>query len=105
MLQVHGIGKETADSILLYVFNKPIFVIDAYTRRIFSRLLDLNYKSYDEWQTFFESNLAKVRNKVEIFKEYHALLVEHAKRHCKVKPKCEGCCLSNFCKYAKNLSK
>ncbi len=89
LLQVYGIGQETADSILLYALDKPVFVIDAYTRRIFSRhhLIDRNSK-YSEIQRFFMSNLPKSKN---IYQEYHALLVKLAKDFCRTKPKCEQC--------------
>jgi len=94
LLSIKGIGPETADSIILYAAEKPIFVIDAYTKRIFERL---GYKanSYDEWQKMFMDNLSEDR---EMFNEYHALLVELGKRNCKKKPVCEGCVIKNFCK-------
>lgn len=95
LLNVHGIGPETADSIILYAAEKPIFVIDAYTRRIFSRI-GFNAKAYDDWQKLFMKSLRKDR---EMFNEYHALIVEHAKRHCKKKPVCKGCPLSLLCSY------
>ncbi len=78
LLSLKGIGPETADSMILYAANKPVFVIDAYTKRIFSSLgfLDKN-APYDEWQRLFEDNLPK---DAKLFKEYHALIVEHAKR-------------------------
>ncbi len=78
LLSLKGIGNETADSMILYAANKPIFVIDSYTKRIFSLLgfLDKN-APYDKWQKMFEDNLPK---DAELFKEFHALIVEHAKR-------------------------
>jgi endonuclease-3 related protein len=95
LLAVKGIGPETADSIVLYAFGKPSFVIDAYTRRIFSRvgLCDAGV-GYDELQNMFVKNLAA---DVDVYKEYHALIVEHAKRHCRTKPQCEGCVISGIC--------
>jgi endonuclease-3 related protein len=76
-LSVTGIGPETADSILLYAFNRPVFVIDAYTRR-FCKQFDLfEGKKYEEYQEFFESNLPK---DVTLYKEFHALIVEWGKR-------------------------
>ncbi|MBU2589842.1 MAG: endonuclease III domain-containing protein [Nanoarchaeota archaeon] len=98
LLKIKGIGPETADSIILYSAEKPSFVIDAYTKRIFSRLgfIDENSK-YDEIKAYFENNLEK---DVKIFKEYHALIVEHAKRHCKTKPECKGCILRSNCNFA-----
>ena len=78
LLTVKGIGPETADSILLYAFEKPIFVIDAYTKRIFSKLgLYKEDIGYDELQKLFMDNL---KHDVKLFKEYHALLVAHGKR-------------------------
>lgn len=94
LLNVKGIGGETADSILLYAFEKPYFVIDAYTKRIFSRI-GFGFKSYDELQNVFMKGLPA---KVRLFNEYHALLVELAKQHCKVKPECKGCPLLKICK-------
>jgi endonuclease-3 related protein len=94
LLNVKGIGPETADSILLYAYNKPFFVIDAYTKRIFQRL---GYKAddYEEWQKQFTNNLPK---NTEIFNEYHALLVELGKNHCKKKPICIKCPVKEMCK-------
>ena len=95
LLSVKGIGPETADSILLYALNKPVFVIDSYTKRIFSRhkLLPAD-ASYADAQTFFMSGLKK---DVKLFNEYHALLVALAKACCsKSRPKCSLCPL-DFC--------
>lgn len=90
LLDVNGIGPETADSILLYAFDKPIFVIDAYTKRIFSRLKMASLNStYDELQELFMKNLNK---DVSLFNEYHALIVKLGKDYCKKnKPKCNEC--------------
>ena len=94
LLDVKGIGPETADSILLYAYNKPFFVIDAYTKRIFERL-DYKAKNYDGWQRLFMDNL---RKDTELFKEYHALLVELGKNNCKKKAICKECPVKEFCK-------
>lgn len=93
LLNVKGIGPETADSILLYAYQKPYFVIDAYTKRIFERL---GYKkdNYDEWQSLFTNNLKK---DTKLFNEYHALLVELGKNHCKTKPVCKECPIKTLC--------
>jgi len=89
LLQVNGIGPETADSILLYAANKPVFVIDAYTKRIFSRHNFIKPDAaYDQAQRFFTSNLPK---DTKLFNEYHALIVELGKNICKTKPRCEIC--------------
>ncbi len=94
LLALNGIGKETADSILLYALNKPIFVIDAYTKRIFSRHKLVNENcDYTELQEFFMNNLPK---RYKLFNEYHALIVELGKRYCKSKkPVCNLCPLKN----------
>ncbi|MCX5707199.1 MAG: endonuclease III domain-containing protein [Candidatus Omnitrophica bacterium] len=93
-LLVNGIGPETADSILLYALDKPVFVIDAYTKRIFSRHGLLKEEaSYEETQNLFSQNLKK---EVKLFNEYHALLVRLAKDFClKSKPRCQVCPLGN----------
>jgi len=79
LLSVNGIGPETADSILLYALNKPIFVVDAYTRRIFANLGYLKEdETYDDIQKLFMDNL---EHNYRLFNEYHALIVEHAKRY------------------------
>ena len=79
LLALHGVGEETADSILLYAFQEPSFVVDAYTRRIFSNLgLIKGDEKYIEIKNLIESHLEK---DFELFQEYHALLVEHAKRY------------------------
>ncbi len=94
LLEIKGIGPETADSILLYAFEKPIFVIDAYTKRIFSRLgFCKKETTYEDLQTLFHKNVDK-----NTYNEYHALIVEHAKRFCKTKPECEGCILRKVCR-------
>lgn len=99
LLVVNGIGPETADDIILYAFSRKVFVIDAYTKRIFSRLgisdADIDYESLRE---FFENALDK--ESVKLFNEYHALIVVHAKDVCKVKPRCDECCLRKGCKRA-----
>jgi len=101
LLTIWGIGPETADSILLYAYNKPFFIIDAYTKRIFSRLGLINKKrSYNELQKIFHESLPR---DAELFKEYHALIVEHAKRYCRIKPLCETCILKKECDNIKTI--
>ena len=99
LLAVKGIGPETADDILLYAFDRPVFVIDAYTRRLFQRLgyIDDN-PAYEELRMWFEEKLRRVAGKVQVFNEYHALIVHHAKYFCKSKPECSSCCLNSICK-------
>ena len=124
LLKVHGIGEETADSIILYAVGKPVFVIDAYTRRIVDRIgLDCHSgvprlqsgdeesqgggissrripgktkprASYSAYQSLFMDNLP---HDVHLFNEYHALLVQHGKHTCKKKPVCERCCVREIC--------
>jgi endonuclease-3 related protein len=92
LLSIYGIGEETADSIILYAGNKPIFVIDAYTRRIISRMgLSPEVNSYAAYQSLFISNLPP---DAALFNEYHALLVRLAKDFCRKHPLCDGCCLN-----------
>ncbi len=99
LLAQHGIGEETADSIILYAVGKPSFVVDAYTRRIMGRMgLCANDASYADIQKMFHDALGTDEKIVPLFREYHAVLVELAKRHCKAKPVCEGCPLSSLCK-------
>jgi len=89
LLEVKGIGPETADSILLYALGRPVFVIDVYTKRIFSRHgLVSESDSYDEIQRFFETN--SKRSRVH-YNEYHALIVALGKEYCRSQPRCEMC--------------
>jgi endonuclease-3 related protein len=79
LLDVKGVGPETADSILLYAYNLPTFVVDAYTRRIFSHLRIIAHdRPYEEFRQAF---LTSLETDTQCFKEYHALIVEHAKQH------------------------
>lgn len=92
LLTVYGIGEETADSILLYAGEKPVFVIDAYTRRIIYRLgLSPKNNCYSAYQKLFMENLPA---DVQLFNEYHALLVNLSKEVCRTKPLCQDCCLN-----------
>jgi len=89
LLAVNGIGPETADSILLYALDKPIFVIDAYTKRVLSRHNILGHdEGYDKFQELFHLSLKK---DVKLYNEYHALFVRVGKIFCKTKPKCASC--------------
>ncbi len=97
LLDLWGIGRETADSILLYAFARPVFVVDAYTRRIFTRLGVLDgSESYDRIQEVFHRGLPRSH---ELYNEMHALIVEHAKRHCRSKPQCRDCPIARSCRY------
>jgi endonuclease III related protein len=97
LLAVHGIGEETADSILLYAGNKPVFVIDAYTKRIFSRLGIIKPRiKYQEVQQLFMHHLP---TDAKLFNEYHALLVAFGKSQCAKRPNCLSCFLKDICNY------
>ncbi|MHA1795829.1 MAG: endonuclease III domain-containing protein [Promethearchaeota archaeon] len=95
LLKVNGIGHETADEILLYGFQRPVFVIDAYTVRM---LLYMGYfsekQSYHEFQTWFHAHLPA---DVRIYNEFHALIVQHCVRVCKKHPLCNQCFLISVC--------
>lgn len=98
LLKVQGIGPETADDIVLYAFHRPVFIIDAYTRRLLQRLnLIQGQENYEYCRQLFEASLPK---SVDLYKQYHALIVMHAKQRCrKAKPICLACCLSAVCAY------
>jgi endonuclease-3 related protein len=95
LLAVPGVGRETADSIALYAAGLPLFVVDAYTRRVFARLgLLEGQESYDEVQAFFMRNLPR---EVPLYNDYHAQIVLLAKDFCRPKPLCGPCPLSGLC--------
>lgn len=94
LLSVNGVGPETADSILLYALEKPIFVIDAYTKRVLLRHKIMDHdKSYEEFQELFHSSL---KRRVKLFNEYHALFVKVGKMYCRPKPFCDECPLNSL---------
>lgn len=97
LLEIWGIGPETADSILLYAYKKPVFVIDAYTKKIMNRI-GFKESSYEELQNLFMKNLPKDNN---LFNEFHALLVKLGKDLCKKEPICDKCPLNKNCKFSK----
>ena len=95
LLSIHGIGRETADDIILYAAGKPSFVIDSYTIRILQRLgLDPGGTGYDDFQALFHRNLDP---DPDLFNEYHALLDRHAAVTCRKSPLCSDCCLLEVC--------
>ncbi len=95
LLGTYGIGPETADAIVLYAAGKPSFVVDAYARRIFTRLgLAPDDSSYEGWRRYFMSNLP---SDAVILNEYHALIVRHAKQSCGKRASCAGCVLRDVC--------
>ncbi|MBF0356992.1 MAG: endonuclease [Magnetococcales bacterium] len=89
LLTVNGVGKESADSIICYGAKQPVFVVDAYTRRLFYRLGWVGERAgYDEIQELVHENMAMEQT---LLGEYHALIVSHVKEQCKVRPICSGC--------------
>lgn len=99
LLKVPGIGKETADSIILYAFEKPVFVVDSYTKRILARLgfIDREELPYDEVQRIFHETFP---GNFKVFNEFHALFVALGKNYClKRQPKCDLCPLGEICSY------
>ena len=96
LLSIYGIGQETADSIILYAAEKPVFVIDTYTQRIIGRLgMNPDYGNYGALQSLFMKNLP---HNTRLFNQYHALLVQHGKSICrKTQPQCSKCCLKDIC--------
>lgn len=98
LLSVHGIGPETADDILLYAFERPVFVIDAYTRRLFSRLALIGGdEPYEQLRAMVEACFGTTPAQVKLFNELHALIVAHAKDYCRKRPCCTGCPLARRC--------
>jgi endonuclease III related protein len=95
LLEVDGIGPETADSIALYAAGQPVFVVDAYTRRVFGRLgLLRGGEPYDDVQQFFHRRLPR---DAALFNDYHAQVVRLAKEHCRARPLCPSCPLEEVC--------
>jgi endonuclease-3 related protein len=95
LLKINGVGPETADDILLYAFARPVFVIDAYTRRLFARLgLATGTEGYEPLRALIETEL---RADAVLYNEYHALIVRHAKAVCRSRPRCTLCVLRRTC--------
>ena len=94
LLSIKGIGDETADSIILYAAEKPIFVIDTYTKRVMRRI-GFKKDKYDELQNLFMNSLKKDN---KLFNEYHALLVKLGKDYCRKKPLCTECPVNELCR-------
>ncbi len=99
LLEIKGIGKETADNIILYAANKLIFPIDKFTIRILSRLGFKVTNEYDDIQKLIEE---EIPNDLRVYKELRALFVKHAKEHCRKSPLCDNCPLSSDCSYLKH---
>ena len=101
LLSLDGIGPETADSIILYAGNLPVFVVDAYTKRLCKRLPLKVKLFYDDIQKYFQDNLKRFYKEDEIVQVYnnlHAQIVILAKNYCKKKPECTKCILNTICK-------
>ncbi|PLX96723.1 MAG: endonuclease [Desulfuromonas sp.] len=97
LLALKGVGPETADSILLYAGERPSFVVDAYTGRLFGRLgLLSGSENYMQIRALFMTGLP---TEVPLYNEYHALIVAHCKEFCRKKPRCTGCPLTAICPY------
>ncbi|MCL1832808.1 MAG: endonuclease III domain-containing protein [Oscillospiraceae bacterium] len=94
LLSVKGVGKETADSILLYAFGFPSFVVDAYTMRFCGRYPIDAGTGYDAVKKYFEAHIPASS---AVYNNYHALIVINAKEHCRKKPLCSGCPLADTC--------
>jgi endonuclease III related protein len=103
LLGVNGVGKETADSMLLYAMGLPAFVVDAYTKRIFSRMGHIRpIAEYDEVQALFQKLLPE---DAPLYNDYHAQIVELGKRCCrKSNPRCGECPVVNACEYGREES-
>ena len=98
LLSVKGVGPETADDMVLYAFERPVFVIDAYTRRLFSRLgLISGAEGYETLRALVEDAFGRSAEQVALFNEFHALIVVHAKDFCRKRPQCKGCPLGRRC--------
>lgn len=94
LLGVHGIGPETADCILLYAAKRPVFVVDAYTRRVLERHRWIRPGA--DYAAVAELFTASLPRDAALFNEYHALLVAVGKRHCRAKPDCAKCPLRRW---------
>lgn len=97
LLRLRGVGHETADSILLYVKGAPVFVVDAYTHRLFGRLGYALARDYETTRRWFERRLPK---DARLYGEYHALIDVHCKTRCTREPECGGCALAGRCRRA-----
>jgi endonuclease III related protein len=102
LLSLNGIGPETADSILLYAGSKPVFVVDAYTKRLCERLPIDTDLDYDSIQKYFQETLSKKYTGlklVQVYNQFHAYIVILAKDFCRKKPVCKNCPLNKNCKF------
>ena len=94
LLEIKGVGPETADCILTYALDKPYFIIDTYTRRLFERVGFIVPEDYDDFRLMIENSIVK---DTYLYKEYHSLIVEHSKQYCMKTPNCQGCPIYDYC--------
>ena len=94
LLALKGVGRETADSILVYAFGRLSFVVDAYTRRLLSRL---GYDLPDDYDDIRHMIERAIPPELYLYNNFHALIVEQCKQYCLKKPRCEGCALEPVC--------
>ena len=102
LLEIKGVGPETADAIVLYAFRRSVFVVDAYFRRFFARIGMIDgTEPYDELRVEVQ---AAMRGTTEFYGEFHALIVTHAKERCRTRPRCESCVLKAVCDHAQKCT-
>lgn len=95
LLGTYGIGRETADAVVLHAARRAVFVVDAYTMRLFRRLgLGPKGSRYDTWQDWLQERLPEDR---KLYRRYHAAIVLHCKETCRARPRCAACCLLDVC--------
>jgi endonuclease-3 related protein len=103
LLGTHGVGPETADAIALYGAGRRVFMIDAYTKRVFRRIgTGPTGDGYEDWRSWFEAALPDTD--AAAFQRYHAWIVLHAKARCRTRPLCEGCVVADACSHAAGRS-
>lgn len=95
LLAVHGIGPETADALLVYLFHRPVFIVDAYARRLFRHIGRPDAEA--DYETLRGNIEREFGGSAQEYNELHALIVEHGKRYCRKKPACDGCPLLGGC--------
>lgn len=101
LLSVPGIGPETADSILLYAFDRPVFVADAYARRLFQRQGWAGESSSSGYDGVRKAVMSLLNEGAQFYNEFHALIVRHGKSVCKTRPACESCPVRNGCDFGR----
>ncbi len=102
LLAVSGIGPETADAILLYAFERRIFVADAYARRVLQRTHALSVDTAPRHYELYRAHVESCSLDNMELNEFHALLVAHAQRYCRRRPRCQACCAASDCRFTDN---